>query len=92
MSHHGVSTWPPGWKATWRSKDELPKGEVGILKEVFMTDDSDRELLLTIEFQGNRYFGGLEFVDPWFCSQVYGLLQHHIGRTIKEVGDMELAD
>ena len=92
MSRRGVRNWPPEWKATRRSKDKLPKGEVGILKEVFMTDNSDCELLMTIEFEGQRYFGGLEFEDPWFCSQVYNLLQHHFGRTIEDVGDLELPD
>lgn len=92
MSYRGVRNWPPEWNAAQRSKDEMPHGEVGILKEVFMTDDSDCELILTIEFEGHRYFGGLEFEDPWFSSQVYGLLQHQIGRAIKDVGELELPD
>ena len=73
-----------------QSEDEFPKGEVGILKGVFMNDDSTSEVLLLIEHEGHRYMGSLRFEDPWFCSQVYSLLQFQLERTIKDVGNLEV--
>jgi hypothetical protein len=35
--------------------------------------------------------GALLFADSVFCSQVCALLQQHLGRSIKEIGDLEVS-
>ena len=92
MSYRGASNWPPQWTTTRQSEDDLPNGEVGILKEVIMNDDSNSEVLLIIEHQGHQYIGNLAFDDPWFCSQIYSLLQVQVERAIKAVGNLELPE
>jgi hypothetical protein len=90
MSYRGNRNWPPEWTTTRQSDDELPKGEVGILKGVFMNDDSNSEVMLIIEHEGHQYMGNLRFEDPWFCSQVYSLLQLHVERSITDIGNIDL--
>lgn len=75
-----------------QSDYELPKGEVGILKGAFMNDDSNSEVILIIEREGHRYMGSLRFEDPWFCSQVYSLLQLHVEHAIRDIGNLELSE
>ena len=92
MSYRGIRNWPPEWTTTGQSESELLQGEVGTLKAVFMDDDSNAEVILIIDHEGYRCMGSLRFEDPWFCSQVYSLLQRHIERTIEEIGNLELPE
>jgi len=38
-----------------------------------------------------QYVGTLLFADSVFCAQVCALLQQHLGRSIKEIGDLEVS-
>ena len=55
-----------------------------------MNDDSNSEVMLIIEHEGHQYMGNLRFEDPWFCSQVYSLLQLHVERAIRDIGNIDL--
>jgi hypothetical protein len=35
--------------------------------------------------------GALVFTDSAFCRQLYEILQQHVGRSIEEIGDVDLA-
>lgn len=50
----------------------------------------DTRCYLIIEFEGETYMGTLLFRDAIFCHQVYELLQKHIARPIKEIGDVDV--
>jgi hypothetical protein len=90
MSYRGIRNWPPKWTTTRQTRDQLPTGEIGILKYVSMHNDSRSEIILTIESGGRPYRGSLTFEDPWFCSQVYNILQLHVDHAIRDVGDLEI--
>lgn len=90
MSYRGMPNWPPEWTSTRQNEYDLPRGEVGVLKEVLMNDVFNSELFLIIEHEGRLYIGSLSFEDSWFCSQVYSLLKPHVDRSIKEIGNLEL--
>jgi hypothetical protein len=46
---------------------------------------------LLIEFRRMTYVGALVFDDVMFCRQLCELLQnHHLGKLIKEIGDLEV--
>jgi hypothetical protein len=91
MSYRGVSNWPPTW--TWRSGPTIrrTRGEVGILKEVARGTIHPRErIFLVMQTDANEYLGALLIENPAFCRQLYALLLSCCGRTIKEIGDLDL--
>jgi len=47
-------------------------------------------LFLLIRHEGFRYMGGMAFDDPAFCYDLYRLLKS-AGRSIKEIGDLDLS-
>ena len=92
MTYKGVSSWPPAW--LWRGgyASTNPKGEVGILKAVlrFHIQTPDRCFLI-MEHCGAEYVGALLLNDPAFCQEIFEVLLVHIGKTIQEIGDIDLS-
>lgn len=87
MNYRGLPNWPPLWCRT--GKPSLT-GEIGVLTSA----DSDRtgkRCYLSMEFQGERYFGTLLFDDSTFCWYICKTLKNRIGLTIKEIGELDLA-
>ena len=87
----GFKTWPPVWTTTHHDKDDKPIGEVGSLEDVMMSDLIDNKVFMFIEYQGLRYMGFMGFDDPPFCHEIYRLLKHNLGRSIKKIGDLDLS-
>jgi hypothetical protein len=90
MSYRRIRNWPPEWTSVQQSENDVPSGEIGILKEVLMNDAFNSEVFLIIEHEGRRYVGSLTFEDSWFCSQVYRLFKCHVEHQIKQIGSLEL--
>jgi hypothetical protein len=84
-------TWPPKWTTTHREKDDKPVGEVGILEDVVTSNLINNKIFMFMQCEGLRYMGFLSFDDVSFCSQIYTLLKANIGRSIKEIGDLDLS-
>ena len=91
MSFHRVGNWPPVWtKGTTRQNTQMIRGEVGILRYVQAYGQSSKKCYLVIEYTGEHYVGTLLFNDVKFRCQITELLRQHIGRSIKEIGDLEV--
>jgi len=45
---------------------------------------------MRMEHEGLRYIGALVVDDARLCEQLYEHLQKHLGRTIKEIGDLDI--
>jgi hypothetical protein len=93
MSHRGISTWPPVW--LWRGGNgkaaPVPKGEIGILKEVLSSIIEPRNrLFLIVEQDGEEYMGCLILDDAAFCRQIEKLLRQFYNRPISEIGNIDL--
>ena len=90
--YHGVPSWPPIW--TWASglENNRPKGEIGILTKVELSNilPADR-CFLYIEHEGSFYIGCLLVDDTNFCGQVAKLLQNHCNRPIVEIGSLDMS-
>jgi hypothetical protein len=67
-------------------------GEVGILKAVLRshTEPHDRSFLV-MEHSGAEYVGALLLNDPAFCREIFDMLPGHVGKTIQEIGDIDLS-
>ena len=87
----GFRTWPPAWTTTCHDYDDKPSGEIGTLEEVLVHELLDNKIFLFMMFEGSRYMGFLSFDDERFCSQIYIVLKSNIGRSIKNIGDIDLS-
>jgi hypothetical protein len=83
----GVKTWPPFWIT---SSGDAANGEIGILQDVSIGVLIHTTLFLFIEFRGFRYVGSMSFDDSISCQKIYDLLKPNVGRSIKEIGDLEV--
>ena len=50
----------------------------------------DTTFFLFIDYQAFRYVGLMSFDDSISCQKIYDLLKPNVGRSIKEIGDLEL--
>lgn len=83
MSSRSIRNWPPVWTYTGGTENQHPRGEIGILKSVTLSNiqPADR-CFLYIEHQGSSYIGCLLFDDIVFCGQIAKLLQSYCNRPI----------
>src|SRR5262245_44395394 len=93
MMYGGMRNWPPVWVRTSDGPYATITGEVGILTGVRLYDyGPDRcACFLLMEYQSERYIGSLLLKDVAFCGQVDELLRQHIGKSINEIGDLDLS-
>jgi hypothetical protein len=77
--------WTAGYDTTH------PLGEIGILKAVLRphVQPHDRCFLI-MEHCGAEYVGALLLNDPAFCQEIFEELIQHRGKTIQEIGDIDL--
>jgi hypothetical protein len=90
MSHRGVRNWPPKW-TTPREERDRPNGEVGTLELTITHELFPHRLYLVMQFEGWRYMASVTFDDQAFCEQINALLEQHIGRSIKDIGDLDVS-
>ena len=92
MNFAGYANWPPIWVSAAGSKTyKKTSGEVGILVAVILNEAAPDSLFLRMENRTGRYMGCLAFNDHVFCRQLSIFLQDHIGKSIKEIGDLDLS-
>jgi len=92
MSYRGVPNWPPVWTLiTSNISVGIPRGELGVLKYVHSNSLMSNKCFLVIDFNEKVYIGSLIFQDHAFCGQISNLLRDHVGRPIKEIGDLDVS-
>ena len=93
IQRHNIPTWPPTWSNLVRGGGSYysVKGEVGILKKVSRNSVVPNLCFIQIEHNGDSYAGALVVDNGVFCEQLVAILQAHVGRTIKEIGDLDLS-
>src|SRR5262245_40935471 len=91
MMFRGNRSWPPDWLWTDGYDDTHPRGEVGILKNVIRSPMVDGCFLI-MEHCGAEYIGTVLLSDPRFFREIFGLLVRSTGKTIREIGEIDLTD
>jgi hypothetical protein len=98
--YRGQASWPPVWTWTGVGENKQPRGEVGVLKEVHTSVDDPAQpdsvtpynrVYLFMEYRDGGYIGCLLFDDPAACRQIGEILSQQCGRTIEEVGRIDLS-
>jgi hypothetical protein len=91
MIRHGVSNWPPFWTYPGTGKNgKIIRDEIGILKHVQDGNSESNKLHLVIEYQKEHYVGSLVFDDIKFHDYICRLLKLNLGRSIAEIGDLNI--
>jgi hypothetical protein len=91
MSYNGMPSWPPHWVWIDGLEKENGIGEIGILKEVALSNVKPvNRCYLYIEHEGSSYVGCLVFDDMAFCRHVAEVLRFRCNRPIAEIGGLEL--
>jgi hypothetical protein len=92
MSYHSVPNWPPAWLWIDGRESQRPEGEIGILREVILSNvQPANRCFLRIDHEGSSYMGCLLFDDTVFCGQIAKLLESYCNRPIVEVGSVDLS-
>jgi hypothetical protein len=88
----GFRSWPPIWVHS-RGTPEVKKlhGEIGVFTGTIRHEAVPSTIFLRMEFENESYLGFLVVGKPMFCLQLDNLLQEHVGRTIAEIGDIDLS-
>jgi hypothetical protein len=93
LTYQSIRSWPPAWLYCRGFDNTYPRGEVGILKNVFVSSvHPSTRCYLIMEHAGGEYMGDLSISDVAFCVQIYAMLRRHCGKTIREIGDIDISD
>jgi hypothetical protein len=90
IRHSGGLNWPPVWTQRRIDGFKAHTGDVGVLIYVHAASGSNK-CDLVIEYENENYTGTLLFDEAKFCHQVADLLRQHIGKSIKDIGDLEVS-
>ena len=93
LTSQNSRSWPPDWLWCAGFDNTHPRGEVGILKTVFVSSvKPSTSCFLIMDHAGAEYMGDLFISDDAFCRQIYAVLFRHCGKTLQEIGDIDLSD
>ncbi len=93
MSLNGIRNWPPEWiwASGLRNAFIHPEGEIGVLENVRQSIvNPDRCLFITMIHHGSTYLGRLNFNHEEFCGQIFELLKANCGRSLTEIGSIDI--
>jgi hypothetical protein len=90
VRHPDGENWPPVWTRKTIDGVKAVTGEVGVLIYLYAASGSDK-CYLVVEDGNEHYTGTLFFGDVKLCRQVADLLRQHIGRSIREIGDLDVS-
>jgi hypothetical protein len=91
MRHNGVANWPPVWTQSKKERNKTTRGEVGVLRYVHANNRISNKCFIVIEYDKEHYVGCLIFDDVAFCYQIAEFLRRYVGRSIKEIGDLNVS-
>jgi hypothetical protein len=92
-NHPDRHQWPPDWAGSYRGAEKMPVGEVGTLLEVNerpKKGENPPYLSLKIKHETGTATGVLQWKKPDYLPTLAQKLKAYIGKSIKEVGGMEL--
>ena len=87
----GLRSWPPVWVCSRTQPFKTITGEIGVFTGTILHEGLPSTLFIRMEYQNEPYMGFLVVGEPMFCLQLNNVLQEHIGRTIADIGQIELS-
>ena len=86
LPHSGLA-WPPRWASSYSGEDKLAGSYDGALKAV---ERVGNRLRLTIEYDGQEYFGILEWEPPPPLETVERVLRENLDTQIRLISELEV--
>jgi hypothetical protein len=90
LSFAGRHSWPPIWTWIGGARDRYLRGEIGVLKEVRLSERPAKKCFLVIEHETALYMGCVLIADHPFREQVFELLTKHRGYSIEAIGGLDV--
>jgi hypothetical protein len=90
VQYLGKPTWPPVWTRHAPGGTTTLTGEIGVLKYVFLSHGPSSNCILVIEHEHEIFVGRLFLDDRNFGARLCSLIGANTGRTIQEIGDLEI--
>jgi hypothetical protein len=90
VSFFGRHSWPPVWTWIGGQRDQYLRGELGVLKEVRLSERPAQKCFLVMEHENALYMGCLLISDHAFCEQIFELIGKHRGYSVKAIGDINV--
>lgn len=90
MLYRGRRNWPPAWVWSGVGLNERPRGEVGSLHDIQIFK-VDNRIVLLMAYRDTPYIGCLRFDEATSYRRIGAILKRQIGRSIKEIGDLDLS-
>ena len=90
MSYNGTSNWPPVWTQGTAKNGKVIRDEIGVLRYLHDVNPQSNKVYLVIEYEKEHYVGTLIFKDRQFRHQITALLRQHLGRSIEEIGGLDV--
>jgi hypothetical protein len=84
-----LRNWPPVWIAMGRERKRI-RGEVGVLTEAYSNNQAESAIFIVIRFRAESFIGVLLFSDCSWRTRILSLLQANAGRSMQEIGDLEV--
>jgi hypothetical protein len=92
MWYGGAYSWPPVWhKISGPGLNTLDDESATLVSTTLSRIDPPTACHLTVVLNGSSYIGMAQTDDSSFCRRLCAFLQNHIGKSIKEIGDLDLA-
>jgi hypothetical protein len=89
MSYRGVCNWPPVWVGIAEEK-RRPRSETASLMKSVLENFIGREQIALAHHTRSHYLGTLLFDDRAFCLQIYQVLTNNCGKSIYQIGAIDL--
>jgi hypothetical protein len=91
LRHHPelFGHWPSGWGGWWYERDtKTPLGEAP--GKLLSVEESGSTIAFEVEYDGNEFTGHLTINDPKFRGNFLEVLNKSIGKSIKEIGSLDI--
>jgi hypothetical protein len=86
-----MKSWPPVWINTRTLPVKKRSGEIGTLMRTAFFPETPKRVFMIMEFENKHYMGCLVFSEAGFCQQLSEILQTNAGRSLKDIGDLDLS-
>ncbi len=87
--------WPPSWASSYGRGTTFDTSEEGILRAVALMPamgSQPERLRLEVEHKGTPSTGVLALNHQSLHAELHEVLRNNLGKTIRELGDLELSD
>lgn len=85
-----MGQWPPTWGAFYDRYDKLAYDEEPEKLNAVEASDDENTITLTSEYKGNDCIAVITILDPGTRLKLMKYFHENIGKSIKEIGSLDI--